>query len=70
MVDSPSPLAFLDMPAYGRCRWPLDTDPFTFCGNACMGAVYCSGHRAVGYDAARTADANRAAGLKPRAPEV
>jgi GcrA cell cycle regulator len=70
VVDSPAPLVFLDMPRHGRCRWPLDTDPFTFCGNACTGAVYCTGHHAVAYDAARTADANRTAGLKPRASGV
>jgi hypothetical protein len=67
VVDSPNPVAFLDMPARGHCRWPLETEPFTFCGNASPGKIYCSGHHRVAYDSVRTEQANRAAGLKSRA---
>jgi GcrA cell cycle regulator len=70
VVESPTPLAFLDMPNHGRCRWPLDTEPFTFCGNASPGTVYCKGHHAIANDAARTEDANRRSGIKPRAGGV
>jgi GcrA cell cycle regulator len=65
-VDSPTPLAFLDMPDRGQCRWPLESDVFAFCGNRCGDGPYCPGHHAVAYDRKRTEDANRRAGERER----
>jgi GcrA cell cycle regulator len=67
VVDSPAPLAFLDMPERGRCRWPLEGEVFAFCGNRCGdGVPYCAGHHEVAYDRKRTQDANRRATKRER----
>jgi GcrA cell cycle regulator len=65
-VDSLTPLAFLDMPDRGRCRWPLEGDLFAFCGNRCGDGPYCTGHHAIAYDRKRTQEANRRAGERER----
>jgi GcrA cell cycle regulator len=67
VVDSPTPLAFLDMPERGRCRWPLESEIFAFCGNRCGGSTpYCAGHHEVAYDRKRTQEANRRAAERER----
>jgi GcrA cell cycle regulator len=66
-VDSPAPLAFLDMPERGRCRWPLEGEVFAFCGNRCPDSrSYCPGHHEVAYDRKRTQEANRRAAERER----
>ena len=67
VVESPAPLAFLDMPERGRCRWPLEGEVFAFCGNRCGdGRPYCAGHHEVAYDRKRTQEANRRAAARER----
>lgn len=63
VVDSPDPLGFLDMPDHSRCRWPLDGEPFRFCGNRSGRGVYCEGHHAIAYDAEKTKEAHQQAEL-------
>jgi GcrA cell cycle regulator len=65
-IASLTPLAFLDMPERGRCRWPLEGEVFAFCGNRCGEGPYCAGHHAVAYDRKRTQEANRRAAERDR----